>query len=406
MAIEPGATAALPTEVRRLPKKVLSDLHVVEPLLFTWNAVVVFASVMIDDADERPWEVRLEETFTALFGPLSDLTDSEWGAEFQASLEYLQDFKVDDLPSWLRNIRHKDKQLFLRRLLGGATFDRLERAFRHDCAILGVALRRLVRAWMPYSVALDDLASTLSPGQLEKVAPFDGVGGQMLSVVLDLDKKLGGVLAESFPVERIPLRLDDGGPLRVDDVVVLAESLRDASSTKTRAAIDELNAQFGRKMRGARTALDVSEDAASQAALSLIELLDRLLKAAFPDDEVLAWLDRYLAGRSDLIRAKKGAREPTVRGRALCFVHLGEPVEGINAMHEFMALAIVEVRQQLQDVKHNDAGTPEELALVRKFLASVEGFLSLTLRFAWATAPSDRLELVRDRIARPGVRAG
>jgi hypothetical protein len=91
-------------------------------------------------------------------------------------------------------------------------------------------------------------------------------------------------------------------------------------------------------------------------------------------------------------------RRPTKMAQALCFVHSGQPVAEPSPLHELAAAALVTTRSALQQLKHADRGTEEELVEVRRYLAAVEGFLDLAVGLVWAIAPTDQVDRLRERL--------
>ncbi|MFX0581139.1 hypothetical protein [Nocardia nepalensis] len=73
------------------------------------------------------------------------------------------------------------------------------------------------------------------------------------------------------------------------DLAYLIEELRTVTGP-TRQALGELCGAWSRKLEGTRFALEGSVGGVSQAANSPVELIDRMLRAAFPGEEVVVWL--------------------------------------------------------------------------------------------------------------------
>jgi len=93
-----------------------------------------------------------------------------------------------------------------------------------------------------------------------------------------------------------------------------------------------------------------------------------------------------------------GSVRPTKRAQSLCFAHAGLAVDQPSALHELAAEAIVTTRTQLQKLKHDDRGTSEEIEELQRYLAAIEGYLTLVIGFVWAAAPSSSIDQFRSRL--------
>ena len=154
-----------------------------------------------------------------------------------------------------------------------------------------------------------------------------------------------------------------------------------------------------RKVRGARDALNFSADPVSQAANSLIELIDRMLRDAYDAEYVLEWVDRYFTSQSvTMTYESHGCLRPTKRARALCFVCAGEAPPEVSMIHELASVAIVVARSNLEHLKHADACTDAEKRELLCMLETVEGSILLISRVAWLGVKESALGDLRDRL--------
>ena len=64
---------------------------------------------------------------------------------------------------------------------------------------------------------------------------------------------------------------------------------------------------------------------------------------------------------------------------------------------EILATVARELRRELEALKHADAGSEGEKQRLFALLASVEGWLFVVMRFAWALADETQLVRVRER---------
>jgi Predicted pPIWI-associating nuclease len=121
---------------------------------------------------------------------------------------------------------------------------------------------------------------------------------------------------------------------------------------------------IARKLDGARFALQGGNpDAASQAANSLVEAIDQLLRRLTQGGDVLAWCkSNYPAG----VYEKNGHEAPTRTGRIMYLANAGGVSTGIGkGIATILTTGVV----MLQQAKHGDS--PEDL--VRNYVLIVEG---------------------------------
>jgi hypothetical protein len=394
-AVEPPhravVTSALAHELLRLRPAQRELLGIQQAAILLWNAIVSCAAALTDDADARPWQERLDALFTGAPEELSEVNLAQ-------VVDYLNAGVADDIARWSEELKRIGLRRFLERMLGAGAYYRLRVALQKDSLIVTIALRRAARALMPVSVAFDDLMSVLPPTQLSKVPSLTGAPNALLSLFLQLDAALERAMEFGAPTSTVVEGSSDGG-LNVEDLGVLAAQLREIVSGRSRESVTKLSAALGRKIKGARDALDYSADAIAQCANSLIELIDRLLRAAFTDEDVLDWLRANYRHLPDMTYVDDdGKTRPTKRAQALCFAHSGLPVSEPSPLHELAAVALVTTRSALQRLKHADRGTEDEQIEVRRYMAAVEGFLDLAVSLVWAIAPAEQVDGLRMRL--------
>ena len=402
-AIALAGVSAVAREVGRLPIQQRRILQASDEAVLIWDLIVSCSAALTDDTDSRPWGDRLDEILSRAFvGEIGE-------EQIEAAAKYFETFAKDQVPEWTKAIKRGGARLFLERLLGAAAYNRLKAALKQDCAVLAVALRRAARNLMPYAVALDDLFSALPAGQAEKFPKLTGAPSTLLTLAIHLDQALEKLVEFSSGATLLNSRESESTPLELADLAMLADKFREIVSGRSRAAVKELSAALGRKIQGARDALEHSADPVAQAANSLIELIDRLLRAAFTDDEVMEWVQaNYQSAKSLTYVDQKGPSpkvRPTKKAQVLCFVHAGMPVSEPSPLHEMAATAIATVRTQLQKLKHADLGTEEEAMEVARHLNAVEGFLHLAVGVTWALAPDERVNELRTRLEPTRVHA-
>ncbi|NEK87943.1 hypothetical protein GCU60_19575 [Blastococcus saxobsidens] len=359
----------------------LVDLRVQDPMLTFWDAVVTTCVVMTDENDTRPRMDRLSDVLEGIFGSPESVDDID--PDLVEALNYMAENQEELLAYWTKHLRQTTAQDFLQRLFGAAVYVRLKRALQSDLQVLALAMRRLNHALLPYAVAIEDAAKVLTPEQLSALAVENFGAGKALDMLVSLDDWLQQAFQFDLPEELLTVPADEG-PLTLKVIEESIDGIRQIVAGKSRRVLAELSDVCVRKMTGARTVLDVSEDGASQAANSLIELIDRLMRMAFTKTEVLAWIRANCADIPNLTYVKDGVELPTKRGEAMCFVHAGRPVEQRTPFTMLTGTAISVIRTQLQQIKHADTGTPEEVLATRTLMSALEGCFTLAFSFGWA----------------------
>ncbi|MGY1523406.1 hypothetical protein ACW69C_06475 [Streptomyces sp. MN3] len=366
---------------RTLDSALLSTLRITGSTVLVMEVIVSLCKALTNDSDSRPWQDRVEDCF-------SDVTEERIHELFSAFAEEMQ----GERPlRWMEDFKSENYKDFVERLLGAARYRLLVQAIKEDGAVVALALRRGVRALTPFAVAWSDAVNLMSKDQLKAVTKTDLLSMSAVQMLLSFDNFLGEKLLETLPMEvtaATATDLSDWAPDGVDPLVTKFRAFVTEASTKR---VERANSALVRKIRGARDALRYSDDGISQAANSLIELIDRIMREKFPPKKVLVWIDANIPEEKGLtFRDKDGIRKPTKRGEALCFVYGGDTVtpregtpyddgEGPDLIHEVLALALVTARNKLQDLKHSDQGTPQEREQLMTVLSALEGALMLGL---------------------------
>ncbi|WP_433574162.1 hypothetical protein [Nocardia brasiliensis] len=355
------------------------------------DVLVATAHAVTDADDPRP----VAERFDWLEEVLTGVDPDEELDELTARLTAMPEQEVQ---RWVRRIVDGNWKLFVRRLVGAAAYDRLERAYHRDVSVVVALLRWVAEHIQPYAVAFDDCMAFAPKDRVEQVVGFGDDGpNSLLGMVLALD----GALARLIKVDLDPTALTARQLHTAGDLAQIVEDLRALVSAPTRAMLDELSDALGRKLRGACDALEFSADGVCQAANSLVELIDRLLRTAFTADEVLAWVHASSRPVKELRYRKTETSQwlPTKRAEALCFVYGGRQPDQVSPFHELVAEALVQVRGNLQGLKHSDTGDPSEFTQMRKMMFCVEAFITLGIRVGWIAMEADRLGQIRARFA-------
>jgi len=351
-----------------------------DAVIVVLDAVIAVSRVLLDDADPRSWTDRMRDL--EFIFPDIDQT------RLQLIIDGLSELAKEGNPT-LTHIKEEGYRRFLPRLLGAAQYDRIEVATKADGAVIVIAVRRVLRNVMPIAVALDDCFAILSPeqfNQLPSLSQIGQVGYTLLQVMLKVDSALDRAIDIGLPILAVPPRTDE---IRASDLELeqIADQLHDLMEGQSKDILNSLSRRLARKFQGARDVLPTSADGVSQAASSLVELIDRLLREAFDRKFVVSWVEReYSTFTSFLLYEKNGQAQPTKRAEALCFAYAGLSVDQPNSLHELVATALVEARNTLQDIKHSDTGDPEELEQLKRSMAAVEGFVIYSIRVGWLIA--------------------
>lgn len=388
------------SELRGLPPRKRALLGIDNWVLDLVDAVVRTTFVLTAE-DSRPLDERLD-TVRAFFAPLDGAMPSVLADQIDDMPAKLEQLSAEGLPRRAKRLtRDGHWKRFAERLVGPKSYARLGVALREDSTVVAHGLRGLVRMIRPYAAAFDDLVQVLGPDQMAALRDLPGgLVASALRFVVQLDSFLEDLVASDFDWSLLSAFGSAGGdePADLDEIL---EQVRPLISGTLQAQLAELNTRLVRKLRGARTALEVSDDGVSQAANSLVELIDWLLRSAFEDDEVLRWLDQTGLENEWYTDPQSGKQRPTKKGQALCFVHGGADLkpDGHTELHEAVAIAIVTARRGLQKLKHADTGDDTEKVLVAQYHHAVEGFLTVAIRLTWAALPQEDIDRLRTRLA-------
>jgi hypothetical protein len=358
----------------------MAALRINDSITLVAEALVSLCKALTNANDSRPWQERLEDCF-------SDVDEKQFVQILEAFVAEFDNNKAED---WIARFKNEGYKSFAERLLGAAQYRLFVEALQEDAATIALAIRRGVRALTPFAVAWGDALSLVSQSQIRAMNRAEVVAVNAVQLVVTLDDFLGERLLSSLPMELTAATSADLSALAPEGPEVLAGQFRSLVTEASARRVERANSPLVRKIRGARDALKYSEDGVSQAANSLIELIDRIMREAFPSKDVLLWVDTYLPEEPDLAYIADGQRKPTKKGEALCFVYGGGPITGDTAdgsetivspsfIHETLAIVLVSARNKLQKLKHADSGTPEEREQLAAVLTALEGALMLGL---------------------------
>ncbi|WP_226487697.1 hypothetical protein [Streptomyces parvulus] len=344
------------------------------------DLLISMCRALMDTGSGQPWQDRVDSTFEEF-----DLSDVETGLNH--ILEQIQN--KDKAISWLNSFKGVNYRAFALRLLGAGDFKRLADAVQEDCAIVALAVRRGLRGLMPFAVAWSDAVNNMTENQRKAVSKTDIIGLEVVRMLIMADEAFGNKFVSTLPMQLTAATADDLVGWRPDDMTEIVSTIRRRVADSSAKRLERENSQLVRKIRGAKDALTHSEDGISQAANSLIELIDRIMREAFTKEQVMAWVEANLPDEPGLTFEKDDAILPNKRAEALCFVYRGGPTareaneydngQGPSLIHDVLARVIVATRTSLQKFKHDDAGTQEEKDQLFSLLAGLEGALLLGL---------------------------
>lgn len=365
--------SALADELRNLSAGTRKVMRVPEPLLWLIEGVVITAKILTDPDDLRPWSERLE-TYPWPDADEAKLTD------FMSALD---SFDADEIKPVIEEFMKDGRQRFILRLLGQGGYDRLLAALRADGLYVLGAVQKGIEALRPLAVSVQDALEVLPATELERSGLTAMANHGALALIGQFNEMIAHVIEDVIghgePFD--PKRFNDAAP-SMTDLLATADTLRAALSNDLVQRLAGVNRILERKVRGASEALYSSTDGPSQAANSLVELTDRLLRRAGDGETVLHWVERYPGPKKDLTYQRDGTPAPTKRAQALHFLYGGSVPEKPEPLPEALASAIVAARADLQKFKHADGDLDEDRVVVEQLMKSVHGSLSVGLRLA------------------------
>jgi hypothetical protein len=377
--------------MRSLDPSLLQGMRISESAVLVVEAFVSLCKALTDESDSRPWQERVEGCFAAI----TEERLQEMGQAF------VTEFTGENPQRLVERLQSQNYIAFVKRLLGAASYRLLVQALKEDGAAIALAVRRGIRALTPFAVAWSDAVSVTSKNQLKGVQPSNILTLNAVEMLIVLDDFLGEKLLTSLPMDVTAATATDLTSWAPEGVDNLVSRFRASVTEASAKRIERANSPLVRKIRGARAALQYSEDGVSQAANSLIELLDRIMREGYTPEAVLAWVDSNLPDEEGLTYELQGQRRPTKRAEALCFVYGGDAItareasehdngKGPDFLHDVIAIALVSARNQLQKLKHADSGTDEERKQLMSVLSAVEGALMLGLTMgSFSVDPSE-----------------
>jgi len=392
-------TSALAAELAAVPQRVRTAVGLPDTAIQLLEMVVRGCRILLDDNDPRSLVDRVED----LEPMLDALVGGDAGhAQLDRFTQWSEQQVKDKLEHWVNRLRSPAGQAFLRRVMGTGRYDRIRQALTDDGALVMVASRRLLWYMLPLAQAFLDATAALPAESRAQYPSLPGFDRAVLQMAVELDEMIDGF------AERQGMHLDVPGlPMRPDEVTRLAPdveqltlTIRAALRAETEEKVTELSGLLGRKLRGFEQALSYSDDGVSQAANSLIEFIDRLLRQAFDECYVLQWASTHFPGEDRMTHVDVvNVVHPTTFARALCFVCAGDAPNEPYEPARMLADSLVSVRRAAEKLKHANADEATEVNTLRNLMAAVRGVMTFVMRFTWGLAHEERLDYLRRRFA-------
>lgn len=392
--------SALARELRLVPLPIRRSIGLPDFALDVMDAVVETLHDVLDTDKARGWEDRLE----AIPGRFESIFPED---DVDQLLEKLTRFAESDIKAMLdpyvARFKNGSAKKFLQRLLGSGRYSRLVSAWEADWALCLLAFRRLMRAVLPFVQALEDAAVPLSDKEREGFATSSSAEFVLIGMVLKVDSTIESYLDRrdmSFVELGFPARADEASTLSAG-LHELVDALRMVLDVEAELRASELSDMLVRKLRGFEQALESSEDGIAQAASSLVEFVDRLLRTAFTPEEVLAWVALHYPDDTSLTYRRNGEGEllPTKRAAALCFSNAGQAPNPESTVNSMLATTLVKVRKDAEQLKHADRGTPQEAEELRVLMKAMRGAVTFVLRANWILSEG-QYERLQERFAK------
>lgn len=386
--------SALARELVRLRPSTRTRLGLHDEIIVVLDCLIAVIRALDDPEDQRPWPERLDSVFGWLETAMTDRGVDD--TYFDNLVGGINRIAEDGFVEQIKRIPPESSKRFLHRLIGEGAYTRLVRAAQDDGSIALSAVRKGLRKLMPLALAFDDSVSFLTAEQIAEVEGMDKLAKSALTLAIELDTMLEQIATKNLSVD--DLTVSDTALDAAESIEALLASVQETLIGQSRQALEELSERLSRKIQGARDVLDVSADGNSQAASSLVEFVDRLLRDAFDDATVLQFVSERFPNQADLTYDRNGRLAPTKKAQALCFVYAGQTSTDPVPLLELSAGGVVTARSALQAIKHADKGTEEEANKVREAIRAVEGFFVFAVRVGWASADSDDIQGLRTRL--------
>lgn len=392
-AYQPVGRSALVRRVVRVPVPIRRVLGVNDYVVAAVDSIVTMCAIVLEES-EVPLLERLSQTGSE-FAVLKEAPD--WIAD---ALQHVSDTALTE---WVNRLKRADHLRVLNRLLGTAAFDAMRGDLQEDARTVLMAVRVGVNFLRPWALAMDDALGILTEEQRKDVGMPAALESSFFGMVLNAEELIGTSLSSEIGL-KFPEHPEHQA-LEPAEVAAAMDQFRTVLRARADSDLAELSDVFSRKVRDARDALDHSVDGVSQAANSLVELIDRIAREAFSDAKVLEWLAANgLHDSRHTYSVAEGRCRPTKRGQLLCLAWAGAPMKeaapGALNLQKVAAYALLNIRDSLQKLKHADEDTEAERVLLRRLLDAIEATTVLMVKAAWAMSGREHVQALRAQFAR------
>ncbi len=385
--------SALARELGKLSPREFESLGIPPWAPIVAEAIVRLTEITRDAESYSSWmgsiSAELERLFDGFdWAPLASFLDDYLILDGGESEREFQQAVVEFGRQWHSKLRNGGYVVFARRLLGGSRFDSLTRALREDGAVVAWAARAVVRAGLPVAQAWADVSDFAQVPELKYKLPEELRSVRLIELASRFDSFVETMAGRFIPREIIDNKVGNIGS-RSRELELLVGEARGMVTRQTHQRLKEASEVYLRKVRGARTTLHSSEDGISQAAHSLVELVDRVLREYIDSNDAAQWIQDNTSKPKEYLYTRDEKTLPTKRGEAVCFVYGAAPGEVAkdsslipSPLHLAIANAIVAARTVLQRIKHADKGTEEERVRVESLIAGIESALYIAYLLA------------------------
>lgn len=381
------AKSALLDAYYALPKKKRGRILLPNRYIDLFGVLVSVIKVLVfaDSTDEC--KASIDEFFTELDQGISD-----------RALSALTNIAEDEnISKRIKNLADSKKgRRYLEHALGAKGIG-LYDALCEDLAFLGIVIDQLMQGAMPIIKAWENTLPVLSEAHQKELSRVIPLPLSLLQMLIDFEREFGDKILPNLPEDMIAEATNQVCLFDTDKFIPEPNSVDRFLNEDAENRIRLINEPLVKKLRGATSALQFSEDGISQAANSLIELIDRMLREFADPESVLLWLSTNNLYNKDTTYIKNNGKDemvcPTKFGECLCFLYGGgivssskenpQGAEILAKLYYYLAKSMTNARKNLQGIKHADADTPEEREIIQASTLAITGVIEIAHRFCW-----------------------
>lgn len=367
-----------------LPVKKQGRVPIPRPIVDLFGVVVGLVKLIALSSGDGLTNAQMEEYFSRFDErTLDDAVEALRGmAKDEAPLKVLKRFSS-----------RKAGLTYFQRVLGPDGAE-LVMALNEDLVFLTVFADQMLRGIMPVIKAWEDTLYVLNDQSRRELSEAIPLPIGLLQLLIDFENEFGRKVLAKLPDDMVDAAVSQVAIFDTSRFMPDRESVDKYLNSDAENRIRLIDEPLVKKLRGAVTALQVSEDGVSQAANSLTELIDRLLRDFANDDETMTWLETNCLADDTTIYRKDGVIRPTKLGQCLCFLYGGgtvpERIEGNEQGSEmlatlcyYLAKSMTCARNRLQKIKHSDVGGDEEKREIEEARLAILGVVEIAHRFCW-----------------------